>query len=189
MSEYKRDIRTSMRYYVPRYYDDVREVEGMFDAEAKAIKQLNDDIADMLAQYSIETATWGLAYWERLVGMPTDVSKPVDQRRSVVRSKLRGVGTVTVGLIKNVAESYNNGEVEVIEQSADYTIMIKFVSNYGVPPNLADIQNALREIIPAHLALNFEFKFVLYSKIKQDYASYGALKATNKTYSQILNEV
>ncbi|MCL6615562.1 MAG: YmfQ family protein, partial [Anoxybacillus ayderensis] len=74
---------------------------------------------------------------------------------------LRGIGTVTVALIKNVAESWYNGEVEVTEQPSLYTVKIKFVSKLGVPSNLADIQNALREIIPAHLAINFEFSYLL----------------------------
>lgn len=187
MSEYKRDIAQSMRDYMPKYYGELREVEALIDVEAQAVERLNADIADLLAQYSVETATWGLRFWERLVGVPVDESKPLSQRRAVVRSKLRGVGTVTVALVKNVAESYEHGEVEVIERSADYTIAIKFVSSFGVPENLADIQKALRDIVPAHLAINFEFKFVLYSNIKQTYATYSALSAASKTYAQILN--
>jgi hypothetical protein len=160
-TDIERDVERSMFDYMPREYEDLRESRAIIQAEAAEFETLNDKIADVLAQFFVDTATWGLANWERICGIPTDESKPVDQRRSVIKSKLRGIGTVTVDLIKNVAEAYYNGEVEVIEQPSLYTVKIKFVSKLGVPPNLADIQNALREIIPAHLAINFEFSYLL----------------------------
>ncbi|MED0686549.1 YmfQ family protein [Anoxybacillus ayderensis] len=147
--------------YLPNYYQDIREFQTLIGTENEEVEQLNVTIDEVLKQFYVDTATWGLAKWERICGIPVDESKPIDQRRSVIKSKLRGIGTVTVALIKNVAESWYNGEVEVTEQPSLYTVKIKFVSKLGVPPNLADIQNALREIIPAHLAINFEFSYLL----------------------------
>ncbi|KQC48545.1 phage portal protein [Geobacillus sp. Sah69] len=147
--------------YIPREYEDYRESRAIVKTEAAEFEALNAKIADVLAQFFVDTATWGLSHWERICGIPIDESKPVEQRRSVIKSKLRGIGTVTVDLIKNVAEAYYNGEVEVIEQPSLYTVKIKFVGKLGVPPNLADIQNALRGIIPAHLAIDFEFSYLL----------------------------
>ena len=147
--------------YLPNYYDNIREFQELISAEEEEIGLLQNDIDELLEQFHIDTATWGLSYWEGICGIPVDESKPIDHRRSVIKSKLRGIGTVTVGLVKNVAEAYYNGQVEVTEQPSIYTVKIKFVSKLGVPPNLADIQNALREIIPAHLAINFEFSYLL----------------------------
>jgi hypothetical protein len=160
-TDIERDVERSMFDYMPREYEDLRESRAIIQAEAAEFETLNDKIADVLAQFYVDTATWGLANWERICGIPVDESKPIDQRRSVIKSKLRGIGTVTVDLIKNVTEAYYNGEVEVTEQPSLYTVKIKFVSKLGVPPNLADIQNALREIIPAHLAIDFEFSYLL----------------------------
>ena len=181
-----RDIKQAMNDYLPHYYREIREVEEMIQVESRMIEGLTDDLADLLAQYSVETATWGLKYWERLVGVTTDESKPIEERRSVVRSKLRGVGTVTVELIKNVAESFDFGNVEIEERSSEYTIIVKYVSMMGVPPNLADIEKALRDIIPAHLAINFIFKFVLYNRVKTVFSNYGDLAANVSNYSQLL---
>lgn len=147
--------------YLPNYYQDIREFQTLIGTENEEVEQLSATIDEVLKQFYVDTATWGLANWERICGIPIDESKPVEQRRSVIKSKLRGIGTVTVALIKNVAESWYNGEVEVTEQPSLYTVKIKFVSKLGVPSNLADIQNALREILPAHLAINFEFSYLL----------------------------
>ena len=151
--------------YLPNYYQDIREFQTLIGTENEEVEQLSATIDEVLEQFYVDTATWGLANWERVCGIPVDESKPIEQRRSVIKSKLRGIGTVTVALIKNVAESWYNGEVEVTEQPSLYTVKIKFVSKLGVPSNLADIQNALREIIPAHLAINFEFSYLLIKDI------------------------
>jgi hypothetical protein len=182
-----RNIERDMFDYMPKEYEDYRESRAIVQAEAKQFEALHADIADVLAQFFIDTATWGLANWERLVGVVPDESKPLSQRRSVVKSKLRGVGTVTVDLIKNVAESWYGGDVEVTEQSALYKVTVKFVSSYGVPENLADVEKALRDIIPAHLDLAFEFRFVTYDTLKTQYATYGAITASGLTYVEIIS--
>lgn len=173
--------------YLPRFYEDIREAQAILNTETKSLNQLNADIDDVLAQFFIDTATWGLSRWESICGIPTDESKPIDQRRSVVKSKVRGIGTVTVGLIKDVAESYGNGQVDVIEDNVNYTITIKFVSDLGVPTNLNDIKNSLREIIPAHLAINYAFTFVTYDQLSTQFATYSAMASSGKTYNDILN--
>ncbi|MBG9548507.1 YmfQ family protein [Cytobacillus firmus] len=184
-----RDINQSMYDYLPKYYEDVPEVRAIIDTESAAFEQLHVDINDVLAQFFVDTATWGLANWEHFLAIPVDESKPVNQRRELIKSKLRGIGTVTVALIKNVAESYSNGEVDVIEVPVDYTIRIKFVGKLGVPENLVDIQTAIRNILPAHLAVNFEFTFVLYDQLKTEYVDYNALAASGLTYEELLTTI
>ncbi|WP_233531068.1 putative phage tail protein [Paenibacillus alkalitolerans] len=157
--------RTDMQDYLPRYYDDSAFVNGILDAEAIEIDSLKGEIQDVLDQFFIDTATWGLTNWERVCGITKDTTKTYAERRSVIKSKLRGIGIVTVNLINTVAESYNNGEVEVIESPSIYTITIKFVSTIGIPSRIDDIKNALREIIPAHLAINYEFKYNTWEQV------------------------
>lgn len=181
-----RNIERDMFDYGPREYEDFRESSALVKSEAAEFERLQAQIAEVLAQFFIDTATWGLSRWERLVGVMTDESKPLSQRRSVVKAKLRGVGTVTVGLIKSVSESWYAGEVEVTQDTAKYLVTVEFVSSYGVPENLDDVERALREIIPAHLQLAFKFKFLTYDGLKAYGYSYNGVKATELTYAQIL---
>lgn len=108
-------IQRDMHDYLPRYYEDIPVATNVIDREAVEMAQLNADIYDVLAQMFIDTSTWGLARWERIFGITTDVLKPIDQRRSVIKSRIRGVGTVTPAMIKSIAEAYANGDVEVTE--------------------------------------------------------------------------
>lgn len=181
-----RNIERDMFDYMPKEYEDFRESRALVKTEAAEFERLHANIADVLGQFFIDTATWGLSRWERLVGVVTDESKPIDQRRAVVKSKLRGVGTVTVDLIKNVTESWYGGEVEVTQTPAEYLVTVEFVSSYGVPSNLDDVERALRDIIPAHLQLAFKFRFVTYNATKAKYANYDAVKSTGLTYAELL---
>lgn len=124
--------------------------------ELAALREYQDDVT---AQLCVETATWGLASWEAALGIPVDEDKPLDYRRSRIRGKLRGNGVTTVAMIQNVAESYSNGAVAVTEYPAQYKLEIKFVGTLGIPPNMDDLTQTLRDILPAHLEWAYVFVF------------------------------
>ena len=172
--------------YVPVYYGELLESSEILSAENAEVSRLNASINDLLAQFNVATATWGLREWERIAGIAIDESKPLGERRSVVIARLRGAGVVTVEHVENVAEAFQGGDVEVIERYADYTIVIKFISSFGVPANLSDLTDLLRELIPAHLAIEYVFKFVTYDMVKGDYATYDTLLATGFTYDDLI---
>ncbi|WP_242856117.1 putative phage tail protein [Ruminiclostridium josui] len=121
---------------LPPNYKNSREVielQGAFEHWTEALNIAKDDL---FLQLNVSTATWGLNMWEKALGIEIDVSKPLEYRRTRIMSKLRGAGTTTKEMIKNVSESYANGEVDVIENNPDYCFTIKFVGLKGIPPNL-----------------------------------------------------
>ncbi len=154
-----------MRGYVPRYLLTAPEYAAIIDSQGSEFDSLRDNIVSILEQFFIHTATWGLARWEEFLGLDSYAGKPDDQRRSRIISKLRGVGTVTVEMIKNVAESYANGTVEVEELPTEYSMVITFVDQHGIPPNYTDLQAAIAEIIPAHLAVSYLLRYLLWSEL------------------------
>jgi Uncharacterised protein conserved in bacteria (DUF2313) len=130
----------------------------IFTSEEKQLNVLETDLNDVRLQMDINTATWGLDIFEKELEIKTDYSKPLDDRRSVIKSKLRGSGKADSILIKVVADSYTNGDVIV---SFNGQIVIKFTSNFGIPPNLEDVKTALENVKPAHLGIKYEFKYLI----------------------------
>ena len=149
-------------------------------AIANKVNSSDNGVLDFVNQISIDSATWGLTVYEKELGITTNINKPLDDRRSVIISKFRGSGNVTAAQIKLVADSYTNGDVEVTLADG---ISIEFTSVFGVPANMDDLKKALREIIPAHLQINYTFRFVTYKDIKGK--TYAEIKA--KTYKELLN--
>ncbi|MFS1511097.1 YmfQ family protein [Chengkuizengella sp. SCS-71B] len=182
--EVDREIKQQMLDYLPKYYQESVIGTNVILLEAEEIEGLNKEINEVLQQFFIETATWGLDHWERICGLATDQSKSFEERRSVVKSKLRGIGTVTVGLIKEVAESYGHGEVAVEEIPQDYRIVITFIGELGIPTNLGDIQQALAEIIPAHLGINYVFTYMTWDDLDSYVLTWNELDSKNVTWDQ-----
>ncbi|MGM7428580.1 putative phage tail protein [Bacillus pacificus] len=124
------------------------------------------EFEDTKAQMRVETATWGIGDWEREYSIPVNERKPLDQRVSFVLSKQRSAGVTRIPMIKKVAESFQYGLVEVTEDIPNYVVNIRYISNYGMPPNIKDIQFALRSIIPAHLDINYIFTYTTWDELE-----------------------
>lgn len=144
--------------YFPEYYQKSGVVENICQGQEEGLNELAENVTNAQDQLFPDTATTLLSRWERIYGIIPDESKPIDERRSYLMSKMRGQGTCTEELIKNVAESFANGEVELIEDYSNYNFKIKFISSKGAPPNLDDLTAAIEEIKPAHL--NFEYLYI-----------------------------
>ncbi len=124
------------------------------------------EFEDTKAQMRVETATWGIGDWEREYSIPVNERKPLDQRISFVLSKQRSAGVTRIPLVKRVAESFEYGEVDVQQDIPNYTITISFVGKLGMPPDIKDIQFALRSIIPAHLDINYIFTYTTWDELE-----------------------
>lgn len=172
--------------YLPDYLRGSQVFASMINAEGQELDQLYTNIEDVLKQFYVETATeWGLDLWEQMLGLTSYAGKPLDQRRSRIISKLRGMGTVTVSLVKNVAESYVYGTVEVTEHPELYSFTIKFVDPRGIPSNLDDLQAAIEEIKPAHLAVEYQFTYTTWGELNTWGTTWGELNTLGLTWDTL----
>lgn len=174
-----------MKSYVPDYLKEAQSYKVILEAEGPELDAIETNLADVLKQFYVETATEeGLSRWEEFVGLSSYAGKPLDQRRSRIISKLRGMGTVTINLIKNVAESYDGGTVEVTEQPELYQITITFVDTRGVPPNIEDLKEAIEEIIPAHLGVVYQYRYLIWDELDALNLTWDELDALNLTWDE-----
>lgn len=150
---------------LPRFYETSRVMGGLLDSQGTEVDQLRQALDETLLQFFVPTATWGLERWEHELGIKTDVSKPIEQRRSQLIAKTRGTGTVTFELLRNVAESFENGTIEVTQQPAAYQFTVKFVDTVGLPPNLDDLKAAIEEIKPAHLQVVYAYRYLTVAEV------------------------
>lgn len=151
--------------YLPPHWRASKVFREIMNAEGSEFDGLLSAIADIQNQLDIDRATWGLAIYEKELGLQTDVGKPLADRRSVVKSKMRGTGKADAALIKLVADAYTNGDVEVT--FPDGVIRIRFVNVLGAPPNLGDLTDTIEEIRPAHLPFAFEYLYLMINQVQQ----------------------
>lgn len=152
--------------YLPDVWDKSAEVIALQGAMEPSVAEAWAARDGLLEQLNVETATWGLEYWEKSLGLPVEVGKDAAYRRTRILSKLRGQGTTTVAMIKNVAESFSNGQVDVLEHPAEYRFDVKFTGTIGLPPNMDDLTAAMEEIKPAHLAYGYIIIYRTWAQVK-----------------------
>lgn len=166
-------------------------MQGVLTGQGAGVDEFAAAVADVVAQAFVPTATWGLDIWERELGIKTDYRLGIEERRSTLTAKLRGVGTVTVALVRQVAESYANGQVAILDSPYEYTydlvrnvegppaytVVIRFVDQYGVPSAMDALKRALRAIIPAHLAIEYEVLYLYWDVLDAQTLTWDQLDA------------
>ena len=145
------------------------------DALAEAISSTTEQ---ELFAHSAES--W-LPLWEAAYGLPNEPEKPLSERRSRLLSKVRGSGTTTAQMIRQVVASFANSDCEVIEHNDEYRFDVSFVGTVGVPPNMDDVRAAIEEIKPAHLAYQFIYLFRTWSDLSGQ--TWGSL--SSRTWGEL----
>lgn len=169
---------------LPKYYAE-HNAEAVIDtigAEFDTERDLLNFVVDQL--FAVAASNWGLGRWEQDLGLESYAGKPDDQRRSRVVSKLRGVGTVTVNLIKSVAEAYDGGTVDVIDQPELYQLTIIFIDTRGIPPNIEDLKEALEEIKPAHLGVVYQYRYLIWNELDARQITWDELDSLNLPWDE-----
>lgn len=166
---------------LPDYYQNSVEVVDLQGAIQPAAAAAQTARNDMIAQLNVETATYGLDTWEAALGLKTDASKSYEYRRTRILSKLRGAGTTTIAMLKNVSESFSDGAADILEYPAEYRFEIKFAGTWGVPPNMEDLTAAIEEIKPAHLVYAFIYLFRTHGQL----AAYTNAQLAAYTHAQL----
>jgi len=151
---------------LPGFYEPIRDFRVIVQAEGEQFDRLQADLEDQLAQRFVGSATWGLEAWERELSITPPAGQPIEQRRAVVRSRMRGYGKFTGRLLKSVAEAYDNGKIEVSFDPGASTFTVRFVSTLGAPPNIEDLMRAIDEILPAHLLIAYAYKYLTINQLQ-----------------------
>lgn len=163
--EEQKDYYVDIARYAPPFLAEIRELKAIYETEGYAVGLLEHELADLLDQCFILTATWGLTRWEEVYGLTTNMALSYEQRREILMAKLRGQGTTTAQMIKETAETFSGGEIEVIEDNPNYHFTVRFIGIKGIPRNMNAFISMLEDIKPAHLSYSFEYRYTTWSEL------------------------
>lgn len=163
--EEQKEYFVDLARYVPPFLSEIRELKAIYEAEGYAAGLLEHELSDLLDQCFISTSTWGLTRWEQVYGVATNMALSYEQRREILMAKLRGQGTTTAQMIKETAETFSGGEIEVIEDNPNNHFTVRFIGIKGIPRNMNAFISMLEDIKPAHLAYSFEYRYTTWSEL------------------------
>lgn len=140
------------RERVPDYHYACQQSKAIIETLADASLEAKAALADVIDQFSVDTATWGLTLWEQQTGIETDTSLTTEARRAAVKQKLVASGNTTAEMVRQLAESITGYEARVIVND-DYSFSLEFLgeANTLADIDVDEIRAIVEEIKPAHL--------------------------------------
>ena len=166
---------------LPSFYENdiVKFIQNALGVEADSI---NNTVENTLNQFFVDSATFGLDKWEKMLGISKNIFD-YQTRRENIKAKMRSRGTTSIEVIKNICEAYLNGIVEINVNHSNYSFEISFISTIGVPLSFEEMDRVVNEIKPCHLAHSYKFNYNTHS----DISNYTHEQLANYTHDEIRN--
>lgn len=112
-----------------------------------------------------QLTSWAIDRLEEIYDVPRAPDTGLEQRRSVLLAKMRAAPVSTLARIINVATSYGGQGIELTEHPVDQAIHISILDELGHPAYLEAMKASLRSAVPAHLAITFALRWLLWQEI------------------------
>lgn len=150
-TDIERSVRQSLFELVPSVYKESKVVTNIIETDAKEIERLYAAINDVMDQFFVTSATWGLSNWERILNIPIIETDSYEKRRIRILSKLSGNVTFGVNEAETLAKQFSEAKNYKIFSEIKETH--SFETAYYVD-DIEDIENiyaGFEEVKPAHL--------------------------------------
>lgn len=169
---YLRNQPPNLARYLPQFLQEDEHFKATLAAcstEHEKYRLLLDEITN---QFYVETATWGLGDWERILDLKPDAGDSYEQRRNRILLKLQAHNTSTVSFLANLIKRYctEKSNVSVIEDNEHSTFHAEIADGSVIYAN--GLLEALNTYKPAHLAFDILLHY-LFSLSDSDRISYG----------------
>ena len=167
-----RDEKVDISKYLPEFVRGDPVLRQALAIESDEHELQRTEIRDLLAQAFIDTATWGLGDWERILALKPAPSDSYEQRRNRILLKLLGRQTSTLAFITDLIKRYctDKSKVKVVEDNAHYAFHAEITD--GTVAYANDLLEALNTYKPAHLGFDILMRY-LFALSSEDRIRYG----------------
>lgn len=177
-----------IRDLYPDFWRKSPEVEAWLAQMSVAADVALSSVEDVMAQANVSTATWGLALWERQLGISPGPGDSEAKRRDYILSRLRTkTASTTPPALARMLEAFGEWEVEISERPADCMVDIAFTGKLGIPPYMDSVQKAVREALPAHIGFAFSYMYLVWSMMDAQGYTWSQIDARAMTWNSIDN--
>lgn len=145
---------------------------------------LNKEIDDVINQFFIDRATWGLDLWEQMYRIKQN-NLDIQTRRENIKAKRRSKGTTSKKAIKNICEAYSNGEVEIVMHNDELAFEIIFIGSIGIPAGFEEMDKTIEKIKPCHLGHRYTFTYITWDMLDKYNHTWSELDNKNLTWDEL----
>lgn len=157
--------------YTLRYLPDFLSKDDVFKNTAlicdKQHEKLRVDLLDLKNQIFIETATWRLSDWERVLNISVKPNATYDERRNQILLKFQGANAVTEKFMNNLINMFcENKTGYIVPHNSEYYFEVCVSADDKI--NWKELLETVNLYKPAHLAFYTVLKILLKQDIYQN---------------------
>ena len=154
------DYKVDMFDVIPYYYKDSPQFNTLLSVYELQLAEGQLGVDKINNNALISTSIETLPVHERDLGMQVpDTLEPLLRREQIIANYRSAFDQTTEQAIIDVAESFANGEIAFEETITPGLYTITFTSQLGVPYNIEGLYKAVRNILPAHLTVQYLFVY------------------------------
>jgi len=141
--------------YVSPIYEQSIIMQAILEAIGAEWDEAEKLADEVLAQLFPQTATWGIVYWERLVGIPENDSLSIERRRARVLTRMQTRWPMTKERMEQLVRTFSQDKHAFIREFFDqYQFEVVFSLTQSV--DLGTVYEVIEEMKPAHLSYSLE---------------------------------
>lgn len=159
----KSDKGKEMLTFTDWYYQDSKIMQSILDTQGLEIDAIRDKIKNILEQFYVDTATWGLDLWEKELNIQ-DTTGDYSERRSRIKLYLAKPVSVTPRFLTDLINRYSEKEsAKIIEHNFEYCFEIEVAADDKIDWN--NMHKSVNLYKPAHLGFYTSLRIFLLTKI------------------------
>jgi uncharacterized protein YmfQ (DUF2313 family) len=154
MQQFIRDSKPNLTQYIPEFLRTDETISNVLQAESDEHEKERLTLIDILNQFFIDSATWGLESWEKVFQLYPKKTDTYELRRARIYAKLQSKQVSTVKFLRDTAAKYFPVGSEVSIQEENEKNLFYLIANATALQNdYASLVETIDNYKPAHLAM------------------------------------
>lgn len=148
-----------LKSYLPSYYYDSREMNAKCDTTGAELDDLIFNTDDVVKQCFPQTATWGVEYWEKFLGIPSNIDEDISSRRAKIITKMSRASPMTPFEIRRILKNFVD-EVLINQIYEIYKFEITLITRTKIDRALDTILKEIEDSKPAHMSYSIAIDYL-----------------------------
>lgn len=140
--------------YLPVFVSQDQEIQTLLSVESKEHDRQRELLTEILKQFFVHSATWGLDAWEKVFAIYSKPNESYELRRAKIYAKLRSKQISTVQFLAQLASKFFPEQAKVEIKERNPKNLFYLIANYTALDNdYFALRDAIETYKPAHLAM------------------------------------
>lgn len=149
-----REQDVNLAEYLPKFISQDKEINILLSVESAEHNRQRELLIDILKQFFIHSATWGLDHWEKVFAIYSKPNESYELRRAKIYAKLQSKQISTVQFLTQLASKFFPSNADIKIKEVNSKNLFYLIANYTALDNdYFALRDAIEIYKPAHLAM------------------------------------